>query len=317
MRQLALPSLLLITAVLLLNGCSRHSLYETAIHLERSSAGLEADSVTVGDLNIAYLRNEQPNDGDTVVMIHGFGANKDNWTRLANELTDEFNVYAIDLPGHGDSSKPLDLGYSLEQQAEHVARILDALAIDRAHVMGNSMGGAITALLAARYPERVRTALLFDPAGIFEYPSELVDLVLQGDNPLIPSAPGDFERLMDFALEKKPFVPWPILDVMEEKAIANRPVNEVIFAAIRDSGFEPDFRREITRIQAPTLIVWGREDRVIDFRNGELFAQAIPNARLVVLDGIGHAPMIEAPERSGALFRELVQTGQALSQHSH
>lgn len=303
-----LPVMLLLTLATLLWGCSRQDIYDTAIDWERSSAGLESDRVAVGELDIAYLRNEESANGDSVVLIHGFGANKDNWTRLAAELTDDFNVYAIDLPGHGDSSKNLDLGYRFEDQVQHVARILKALDIDQAHMMGNSMGGAITALYAATFPEQVRSAVLFDPAGIFEYDSELVDLVMEGDNPLIPRKPGDFDRLMDFALEKKPFAPWPILDVMEEKAIANREVNEVIFAAIRDTGYEPDFRNAITQIRAPVLVVWGKEDRVIDYRNADVFVERIPDARKVLLEGVGHAPMIEVPEESARLFREFIQS---------
>lgn len=307
MPRAVLRILLPVLAVsLLLSACSRQSIYETAIGLERASSGLEADTVAVSGLEIAYLRNREAVDGETIVMIHGFGANKDNWTRLASHLTDEFNVYAIDLPGHGDSSKPLDIGYRLEDQAGYVANILTALSVEEAHVMGNSMGGAITALYAASHPRRVKSAVLFDPAGILEYQSDLVDRVIEGDNPLIPRQPGDFERLMDFALEKRPFVPWPIMGVMEERAIANREVNEVIFAAIRDAGFESDFRTAITGIQAPVLIIWGKEDRVIDYRNGEVFAAAIPNARLTLMDGIGHAPMVEAPAESARLFLSFI-----------
>ncbi len=300
--------LVVVLVAALVSACSRQGLYEAAIQLERSSAGLEAATTRVGDLDIAYLRNAEANPGDTIVMVHGFGANKDNWTRLADQLTDDFNVYAIDLPGHGDSSKPLDLGYTLDEQTEHLAGILTALGIDRFHMMGNSMGGAITALFAARYPERIKTAVLFDPAGIFEHESELVDLVREGDNPLIPSKPGDLKRLMDFALEEEPFVPWPILGVLEDKAIANQDINRVIFAAIRDSGFESAFRQQITRIQDPVLVVWGKQDRIIDYRNGALFVEAIPDARLELLDGIGHAPMLEAPERSAQLFRTFLAT---------
>ncbi len=300
--------LVVVLVAALVSACSRQGLYEAAIQLERSSAGLEAATTRVGDLDIAYLRNAEANPGDTIVMVHGFGANKDNWTRLADQLTDDFNVYAIDLPGHGDSSKPLDLGYTLDEQTEHLAGILTALDIDRFHMMGNSMGGAITALFAARYPERTKTAVLFDPAGIFEHESELVDLVREGDNPLIPSKPGDLKRLMDFALEEEPFVPWPILGVLEDKAIANQDINRVIFAAIRDSGFESAFRQQITRIQDPVLVVWGKQDRIIDYRNGALFVEAIPDARLELLDGIGHAPMLEAPERSAQLFRTFLAT---------
>lgn len=296
----------LLVTTLLLSACSRQSIYETAIGWERSSAGLEASRVTVGDLDIAYLESTEKVDGDTIILVHGFGANKDNWTALAKELKGEFNIYAIDLPGHGDSSKPLDIGYRFEDQVRYLNRILSELDVARFHLMGNSMGGAITALYAATYPEQVRTAVLFDPAGIFEYESELVELVTEGDNPLIPKKEGDFKRLLDFALEEQPFAPWPILDVMEQKAIANREVNEVIFAAIRDTGFQPEFRNNITRIQAPVLVVWGKLDRVINYRNADVFVEAIPDARKVILDDIGHAPMVEAPERSANLVRSLI-----------
>jgi abhydrolase domain-containing protein 6 len=302
----ALNLALLLIATLLISACSKQSIYDSAIGWERSSAGLETAEVTVGELDITYLRSKEAVEGDTLVLIHGFGANKDNWTRLAKEFKGEFNVYAIDLPGHGDSSKPLDIGYRFEDQVSYLNQVLAELGVKQFHMMGNSMGGAITALYAATHPEQIQTAVLFDPAGIFEYESELVDRVLDGDNPLIPKKKGDFDKLLDFALEKRPFVPWPIFDVMEEKAIANREVNEVIFAAIRDTGFEPDFRDAITRIEAPVLVVWGKLDRVIDYRNADVFVGAIPNARKVLLDDIGHAPMVETPAESARLFREFL-----------
>jgi pimeloyl-ACP methyl ester carboxylesterase len=302
----ALNLALLLIATLLISACSKQSIYDSAIGWERSSAGLETAEVTVGELDITYLRSKEAVEGDTLVLIHGFGANKDNWTRLAKEFKGEFNVYAIDLPGHGDSSKPLDIGYRFEDQVSYLNQVLAELGVKQFHMMGNSMGGAITALYAATHPEQIQTAVLFDPAGIFEYESELVDRVLDGDNPLIPKKKGDFDKLLDFALEKRPFVPWPIFDVMEEKAIANREVNEVIFAAIRDTGFEPDFRDAITRIEAPVLVVWGKLDRVIDYRNADVFVDAIPNARKVLLDDIGHAPMVETPAESARLFREFL-----------
>lgn len=296
----------LLIATMLLGACSRQTLYENAIDWERSAAGLTESTVQVDDMTIAYLSNASPVAGETIVMVHGFGANKDSWTRLAAELTDEYNVYAVDLPGHGESSKQLDLGYRFEDQVSHLSKTLKALNIENAHMMGNSMGGAITALYAATHPDQIRSAVLFDPAGVLEYESKLVELIEEGNNPLIPTTEGDFEQLMDFVMEKKPFAPWPIYEVMEEKAIANREINEVIFAAIRDSGFEPDFRRAMTRIEAPVLVVWGLEDRVIDYRNADVFVDQIPDARKVLLEGVGHVPMVEVPEESAQLVREFL-----------
>ncbi|MFO8142261.1 MAG: alpha/beta hydrolase [Marinobacter sp.] len=306
MQRTTVGIIFVLLTTLVVSACSKQGLYESAIGWERSSAGLETAQLAVGDLDIAYLRSKEAVDGDTVVLVHGFGANKDNWTRFARELKGEFNIYAFDLPGHGDSSKPLDIGYRFEDQVRYLNQIFAELGITRAHMMGNSMGGAITALYAATHPDQIRSVVLFDPAGIFEYESELVDLVLDGENPLIPKQKGDFDRLLDFALEKRPFVPWPIFEVMEQNAIANREVNEAIFAAIRDTGFEPEFRNTITNIEAPVLVVWGKLDRVINYRNADVFVETIPNARKVILDDVGHAPMVEAPTESARLFREFL-----------
>lgn len=304
---------LALLALIVLAGCSRQSIYETALNYERGAADLDEARLEIGELSISYLRSEPLPGAPTLVMLHGFGANKDNWLRMARHLTDDYTVYAFDLPGHGDSSKPLDIGYSIADQVGYVRAMLTKLELGQVHMMGNSMGGAITALYAATYPEQIQSAILFDPAGVFEYDSELVDLVKQGENPLIVEQPGDFERLVDFALEQKPFAPWPIYSVMEEKAIANRAVNERIFAAIRDSGYQPGFRDALEQITAPVLVIWGRQDRITDYRNGAIFVERIPDARLELLDDVGHAPMIEVPELSAQLVREFVQTapGQA------
>ncbi|WP_166263342.1 alpha/beta fold hydrolase [Marinobacter caseinilyticus] len=303
------PGILLAIALLslLLSACTRMDIYDTAIDYERHSAGLAMHTVDVNGLSIAYLRNPPIRGADTLVMLHGFGANKDNWVRMAGYLSDHYNVYAIDLPGHGDSTKTLDLGYSIADQVRYLDSILAALAIKRPHLIGNSMGGAITALYAATFPDNVQSATLFDPAGVFQYDSELVELVKSGQNPLIVEKPGDFEKLVNFALEKKPLVPWPIYSVMEDKALANYTVNTQIFAAIRDSGYQPEFRQALSRISAPVLIVWGREDRVINYRNSEVFDAEVPRSRVLILDGVGHGPMVEVPEQAAGLVRALVE----------
>ncbi|GAA3562663.1 alpha/beta fold hydrolase [Marinobacter xestospongiae] len=298
--------LLCLLLILTLNGCSRQELFDKAMAWERSSAGLTVDQIEVGELSISYLHNQEANDGPTLVMLHGFGGNKDNWVRMAGELTDQFNVVALDLPGHGDSSKPLTLGYRLEDQVGYVHDTLAALGESKVHLLGNSMGGAITALYAATYPDQVHSASLFSPAGVFKYDSELVTRIEEGQNPLIVSQPGDMERLVAFVMSDQPFVPWPIYDVMEQQAIANRPVYEKIFLAIRDSGYDNAFRDRLADIQAPVMLVWGRQDRVIDYRNAEVFQQRINTTVTHLLDDIGHVPMIETPDHSAELVRAFI-----------
>ncbi|ROT94586.1 alpha/beta fold hydrolase [Marinobacter sp. R17] len=299
--------LILLVSILLLSGCSREAIYDAMMAHERKAAGLLDAQIEVGDRTIAYLHNEYPVDGPTLVLLHGFAANKENWLRLSRELTDHYNVYAIDLPGHGASDKDLDRDYSIGAQAGYVKAILDTLDLKRVHMVGNSMGGAITAQFAATYPDRVASATLLDPAGVMTYDSELVERVKAGDNPLIVEQPGDFEKLVDFALEQKPFVPWPIYSVMEDRALADRAIHHRIFEQIEKSGYDAAFRDHLASIRAPVLIVWGRDDRVINYRNADVFEERIPNARKVILEHVGHAPMIEVPEQTARLIRDFIQ----------
>ncbi|BES73325.1 alpha/beta fold hydrolase [Marinobacter nanhaiticus D15-8W] len=307
-RRLTGFSTAMLAIVMLLSGCSRQDFYEAAIAHERNAAGLVEATVDVDGRTIAYLHNQTPRDGDTLVLLHGFAANKENWLRMAGYLTESYNVYAIDLPGHGESNRDLERDYSIDAQVGYVRAILDALVLERVHMVGNSMGGAITALYAATYPDRIITATLLDPAGIFEYDSELVSRVLDGDNPLIVSKPGDFERLVDFALEQKPFVPWPMYSVMEEEALSRKAINEHIFLQIRDSGYQPAFRNALASITAPVLVIWGKEDRVINYRNADVFAERIPRARKVLLENVGHAPMIEVPAKTASLVVDWIES---------
>ena len=280
----------------------RYALYDAAMSMEASRAGLTKGHITVDGIDWAYYRGPEHPGAETVVMIHGFAAYKENWLRYARYFTDRYNVIAPDLPGHGETSSPLDLDYSIEAQAGRVKVFLDALGVKQAHLVGNSMGGAISAVFGAQWPERTLTLTLIDPAGVFDAPSLLDQELAAGRNPLIVKEPSDFGRLLDFALEQKPFIPWPVSQVAAEKSMARKAVNDKIFHDIsRERPRIRDFKEGLKLIRAPTLILWGDQDRVINVKNGEIFDQLIPNSKLVVMKGIGHAPMIEVPEEAARL----------------
>ena len=114
---------------------------------ERSAAGLKQKSVQVNGLRIEYLEGGK---GDPLVLLHGFGANKDNWTRFAKHLTSHFRVIALDLPGFGESSLAPDGDYRTHVQAERLKAFIRALGIESFHLGGNSMGGNIGQSVATR-----------------------------------------------------------------------------------------------------------------------------------------------------------------------
>ncbi|MBC2716619.1 MAG: alpha/beta hydrolase [Desulfobacteraceae bacterium] len=301
--------LLIISATVLLAGCSgiKYNLYEKAMNHELKKAGLCLKTIEVAGKTISLLESERSENKPSIILIHGFAANKENWVRFSAYLTDAYHVVAMDLPGHGESVKDFNLQYTYSDQVVYVNEILTRLNIKKFHMAGNSMGGAISALYAVAYPEQVQSLFLIDPAGIFVYDCELTRLLEKGENPLIVSCDDDFYKLIDFALEKKPFIPWPIAGVMAEKAVANEAINKKIFKDFHKIPTDA-FIDAIEKIKVPTLILWGEEDRIIHVNNASVFAEQIPNSQTVILAGVGHAPMIEVPEESAIIYMDFIDS---------
>ncbi len=297
----------IIASPLLFAACTtvKYSLYDAALTREHWKAGLSAKTLDWNGRPISYLENDADGKKPTVVLIHGFAANKENWVRFAAHLVSDYHVVIPDLPGHGESVKDFNLNYGYSDQVKYLHEILGLLKTEKFHMAGNSMGGAISCLYAATYPDQVKSLLLVDPAGIHRYECELNRRIKEGKNPLIVTCPDDFENLIEFALEKKPYIPWPITDVMAEKAVENQAVNQKIFSDMRVSR-EFEFEDAIQTIKAPTLIFWGAEDRVISVRNATLFEQLIPGSHKIIFEGVGHAPMIEIPEKAAEKYLEFL-----------
>ena len=292
---------LLFALLLLLSGSAATLYFVPATQLaslrliEQYRAGLSHEQLSVHNLNIHYYRGG-PASGETLVLLHGFAADKDNWLRFSRPLTQDYRVIALDLPGFGDSDLPPG-SYDVGTQAERLADILDELGVQQAHVLGNSMGGQIAALFAARYPERVRSLALFANAGIESpHKSELYQLLTSGSpNPLVVKQPQDFDKLLRFVFVEPPYLPESLKRYLGERAMA--------VTSEKRSTLAP----ELPKIQAPTLLLWGRQDRVLDVSSIEVMQPLLNKPNVVIMDNVGHAPMLERPEESALLYRGFLE----------
>lgn len=270
----------------------------TALALERRRAGLREASVDVDGTHVAYLHGGR---GDTLVLVHGFGADKYNFTRVAAHLTRHFHVVVPDLPGFGDSTRLDDAPYSFEAQTRRLHDVIAALGITRFHIGGNSMGGAISALYAAHYPEQLLSCWLLNPGGVEGCKdSEMAARYrASGESILVMRKRGDFSRVVALASRRAPFLPYSVKRLLEERGMADQVLHTRIFDELATS---PGINAQMAGCHVPTLIVWGKEDRVLDVSGAELLHQAIPGSKLIVLDGIGHLPMLECPKRAARDF---------------
>ncbi|ASP38989.1 alpha/beta hydrolase [Bacterioplanes sanyensis] len=305
---------LLAVSLVLTAGCApvKEQLFDWGLQAERSLSDLSLHYVEAGPHRWAYLDSGQEGDSRPVLLLlHGFAVDKDNWLRFARHLSD-FRIIAPDFPGHGDSSYQAQLTYNFTQQSQWLAAFIDAIGLQRMHVVGNSMGGGIAVLLAHQHPQRVQSLTLMNAAGVFPpKPSEFQRRLEEtGDNPLVVQSHEDFLALQAFALEQPPFLPWPATDVLAQRAMARSGMNEKIFVDImaeaeqnRRSG---DNLTRLAELTVPVMIVWGEQDRVLDVSSVAVFRQHIRQQDSYILPGVGHAPMLEVPQTSANLVAEFV-----------
>lgn len=270
--------------------------------VERSLAGLEEHSVQVGDHDIPYLEGGH---GEPLLLLHGFGGDKDNWLRVAPYLTPHYRVILPDLPGFGDSTRLEDGEYTITAQVRRLEAFMDVLGLMEAHVGGNSMGGNIAGVYGGLYPDRVKTLWLLAPAGVNSAePSEFFLMVENGENPLIPRDAEGYDYFWNMVFEQPPFMPEPFRDHYAQVAMQNADFNDKVFQELWENQESASLERVLDGSKLPTLIVWGDKDRLLHPSGAERLAEHLKDVQVVVMPQIGHVPMLEAPKKSADLFIE-------------
>ena len=280
----------------LLYGCDSvgPSLKERAYAMERSRAGLARKEIALPDgSRIVYLEG---GSGAPLVLVHGFGADKDNFTRVARYLTPHYRVIVPDLVGFGESSHRADVDYRYAAQAERVRAFVQALGLTRIDLGGNSMGGGIAMSYAAQHPQEVASLWLIDCAGIAAAPpGELAKIIAStGTNPLMITKESDFPKFLDFVMSDPPYIPGSVMDVLARERIVNQALEAQVFRQIATDSVDD----AVKGLATPTLITWGAEDRALSVGTVPVLKTLLPNAQAVVMPHVGHAPMIERPQQS-------------------
>jgi pimeloyl-ACP methyl ester carboxylesterase len=244
-------------------------------------------------------------DGDPVICIHGLGGTKASFLTTVAALADSHRVIALDLPGFGDSDKPLAAAYDAPYFADCVAGLLDELEIRRAHLVGNSMGGRVAIETALLFPERVQRIALLSPAlawlrdrqwrWLLQAPLPLLGLVQPAPRAitepivrnLVPGGGGG----------------WSAAGVDEFLRSFLTPRGRVAFyKAAREIYLDEPHGKEgfwsrLAEIQCDSLFVWGRRDQLVPIGFRKHVERALPAARHLELD-CGHVPQLEAPKQT-------------------
>jgi 4,5:9,10-diseco-3-hydroxy-5,9,17-trioxoandrosta-1(10),2-diene-4-oate hydrolase len=270
-------------------------------------------SAKAGELTLNYYEAGEPTDvggGLPLVMLHGGGPGASAWSNFGSALpgfAEDFRTLLVDQPGFGQSDKPEVVGHFFRFAADALKDLLDELAIDRIHLLGNSLGGGTAMRFALEYPDRVGRLVLMGPGG--------------ASVNLFHADPTEgVKRLMDFgaapsAEAMRAFISTMVVNqdlvtdelVAERLADATAPGAQKAMASMGMSFWNPDTMedgllwREAHRLTRPTLLTWGREDRVNPLDGALVALKMIPRASLHVFPNCGHWAQIEAAEE----FREV------------
>lgn len=270
---------------------------------------MEARSAKAGDLTLSYYDEGQTRadvgGGLPLVMLHGGGPGasaRSNFEPAVPHFASSFRVLAVDMPGFGGSDKPAVVGNYFRFAADHVVALLDELALERVHLLGNSLGGGTAARLAIEHPDRVGRLVLMGPGGL--------SLNLFHADPT-----EGVKRLTEFNLEPsrealRAFISTMVHDqslvtdelVEQRYADATAPGSREAMISMGMSFFDPAtvedgmVWRDAHRIKHHTLLTWGREDRVNPLDGALVALKAIKRARLHVFPDCGHWAQIEAAE---------------------
>lgn len=248
----------------------------------------------------------------TIVFVHGLSGSWPNWLEQLPVFARDHRVVAIDLPGFGHSPMP-DEEITISGYARILDGLLDALNIDSATVVGNSMGGFIAAELAINFPARVERLVLVSAAGISTHNRRDVERVVPAMRRLerVLAMYTAWMATRSDTVARRPGLRNATFGLVTRHPSRLSPA--LVAEQLRGSG-KPGFmpalgailkypiRERLPEIACPTLIVWGDEDRLISVHDAEIFEQLIPNSRKIVFEDTGHMAMLERPEA----FNELL-----------
>lgn len=274
------------------------AVFKLAIDAQRRSADLVKKEVQVDDHKIVYLEGGK---GETILLLHGFGGNKDMWTGFSKNLTTDYHVLIPDLAGYGESSRLLKENYNIENQVKRLDRFAEVLNLNKFHIAGNSLGGSIATVYSAKYPQKVLTLALLNPYGLKSPKKSWWEQQIEkGSNPLLIRSQDDYKNLGPMLFVKPPSIPGPFLKIMAAQAISQREFNEKTSNDIRAEHFSLEV--SLPLIQAPVLIIWGDTDKIMDVSGVPILEKGLKTYKTIIMKDTGHLPMMEKPEETNKSY---------------
>lgn len=268
----------------------------------RHRAGLSPAWIDVDGCRWHYLHG---GSGPVLVALHGFGADGDNWLRVAPALTQYFRLIAPDLPGFGQSVPGANLDFDIDSQVQRLHKFLRSIEASPYVIAGNSMGGWIAAAYAARYPGELNALWLLAPLGVHDSRESpmLQSINLNKNSPFQVANLAQFrKRVLNPMFGKQPWFPYPLQIYFSRNAQRLSSAAPSMFKQVLHQS--PPLESISENINIPVLLQWGKKDQVVDVSGVNTLQSVIPEITVQLQDRTGHLPMLEAPDASVRFFTD-------------
>ena len=276
--------------------------------------------IYVGDVKARYWSVGQ---GPALICVHGILRFAEDWLWNIDALAENHRVYAVDLVGYGCTDKP-DIDYTVDDFAAFINGFMIALGIERAALIGHSLGGGVVLNMAYRHPEKVERLVLVASAGLGQevhLAFRMASLPMVGELCARPN-----RAIIARAFQEVVHDPAAITDEMVDQAYrrfympgAREALLKTIRAGLALSGVKPALlaaiKAALPAITVPTLIIWGKQDPVLPVSHALLAVENLPDARLRLLDECGHFPMFEHPQAFNALVKAFLAASAEIAAH--
>ncbi len=306
LKIFAVTAILLFTSFTVIYFKFPGTIIGASIKMARMAADVSASSIIVGDHTWPYLDG---GEGEAIIFLHGFGMHKDLMVPVARGFSKRFRVIIPDLPAFGKNKEVPGKDYSVKSQSQRLHRFISTLKLKKFHLVGLSMGGGIASFYTTEHPDMVKSLTIIGALGTNPGNNSAAFEDYRKDNSktLCIKSLEDMDRVFKLAYKYPPEMPEHFKEyLIPVFSRYHQSHTRILKKLIKDdlSIMEPRLRM----IKAPTLLIWGKEDRIVPVECAEIFRRGIKNSRLVILDDCGHVTFVDKPEKTiSAIDKFLIQ----------
>ncbi|KAL1007833.1 hypothetical protein UPYG_G00092230 [Umbra pygmaea] len=287
----------------------------------RRRLGMQVDYLENRGYRFSYSHRGKPGPGrPSILLLHGFSANKDMWLPMAKFLPKHHHLVCVDMPGHEGTSRTDATDYSIEGQVARIRQFVEAVRLTKRpfHLVGTSMGGNVAGVYAARYPNDLCSLTLICPAGLpndslfakrlreLEEEQKLSGSPEAQGIPLIPSTTEEMEDMLKLCSFIRFKIPQQILQGLVDVRLPNNDFYRELFMEVVGEKSRHSLKENMHLITAPTQVIWGKQDQVVCIQGASMLEEAVSGCQVDLLDNCGHSVVMERPRKTAQLIMDFI-----------